>query len=36
MRTAESMNLLIITLINTPGAYPGADAEINGQGQVLA
>lgn len=36
MKTAESMNLPIITLINTPGAYPGADAEINGQGQVLA
>lgn len=36
MKTAESMSIPIITLINTPGAYPGAEAEASGQGQVLA
>ncbi|MDF7669178.1 carboxyltransferase subunit alpha [Lactobacillus sp. ESL0703] len=36
MKTAESLNCPIITLINTPGAYPGADAEASGQGQILA
>ncbi|WEV37155.1 carboxyltransferase subunit alpha [Lactobacillus sp. ESL0677] len=36
MKTAESLHCPIITLINTPGAYPGADAEASGQGQILA
>ncbi|WEV71030.1 acetyl-CoA carboxylase carboxyl transferase subunit alpha [Lactobacillus sp. ESL0785] len=36
MKTAESLNCPVITLINTPGAYPGADAEASGQGQILA
>ncbi|NVY96692.1 acetyl-CoA carboxylase carboxyl transferase subunit alpha [Lactobacillus sp. DCY120] len=36
METASELHLPIITLINTPGAYPGADAEAAGQGQVIA
>ncbi|WEV40503.1 carboxyltransferase subunit alpha [Lactobacillus sp. ESL0681] len=36
MKTAQALNLPIITLINTPGAYPGATAEASGQGQILA
>ncbi|MTV81077.1 acetyl-CoA carboxylase carboxyltransferase subunit alpha [Secundilactobacillus folii] len=36
METAEKLNFPIITLINTPGAYPGADAEASGQGQMIA
>ncbi|UQS84221.1 acetyl-CoA carboxylase carboxyltransferase subunit alpha [Bombilactobacillus thymidiniphilus] len=36
MKIAQAMHAPIITLINTPGAYPDADAEKAGQGQVLA
>nr|WP_290123403.1 carboxyl transferase domain-containing protein [Secundilactobacillus silagei] len=36
MRLAEKLNFPIITLVNTPGAYPGADAEAAGQGQMIA
>lgn len=36
MKTAERLRIPIVTLINTPGAYPGADAEKNGQGQIIA
>ncbi|GAX07789.1 acetyl-CoA carboxylase, carboxyl transferase subunit alpha [Secundilactobacillus silagincola] len=36
MKLAEKLNFPIITLINTPGAYPGADAEASGQGQMIA
>lgn len=36
MKTAESLHVPVVTLINTPGAYPGADAEADGQGQVIA
>ncbi|KRK97979.1 acetyl-coenzyme A carboxylase carboxyl transferase subunit alpha [Secundilactobacillus odoratitofui DSM 19909 = JCM 15043] len=36
MKTADQLNFPIITLINTPGAYPGADAEAAGQGQMIA
>lgn len=36
MKTAASLNIPVITLLNTPGAYPGADAEKSGQGQVIA
>ncbi|GAA3614834.1 acetyl-CoA carboxylase carboxyltransferase subunit alpha [Secundilactobacillus similis] len=36
MHLAEKLNFPIITLINTPGAYPGADAEAAGQGQMIA
>lgn len=36
MRMAERLRVPIVTLINTPGAYPGADAEAAGQGQMIA
>ena len=36
MKTAAKMSVPIVTLINTPGAYPGAEAEKNGQGQIIA
>ena len=36
MRLAERFNLPIVTLIDTPGAYPGIDAEERGQAQAIA
>lgn len=36
MRLAESFNIPIITLIDTPGAYPGIDAEERGQAEAIA
>ncbi|MFQ5482058.1 MAG: acetyl-CoA carboxylase carboxyltransferase subunit alpha [Nitrospinaceae bacterium] len=36
MRLAEKFNLPIITLIDTPGAYPGIDAEEQGQSEAIA
>lgn len=36
MKLAERFNLPIITLIDTPGAYPGVDAEERGQAQAIA
>ncbi|MBA1393943.1 acetyl-CoA carboxylase carboxyl transferase subunit alpha, partial [Lactobacillus sp. XV13L] len=36
MQTAADLNLPIISLINTPGAYPDEQAEAEGQGQVIA
>ncbi|MEO0479504.1 MAG: acetyl-CoA carboxylase carboxyltransferase subunit alpha [Planctomycetota bacterium] len=36
MRLAEKMNLPIVTLINTPGAYPGIGAEERGQAGAIA
>ena len=36
MRLAERFRLPIITLIDTPGAYPGIDAEERGQAQAIA
>jgi acetyl-CoA carboxylase carboxyl transferase subunit alpha len=36
MRLAERFGLPIITLIDTPGAYPGIDAEERGQAQAIA
>ena len=36
MRQAAKFNRPIITLINTPGAYPGVDAEYHGQGYNIA
>ena len=35
-RMAEKFNLPIITLIDTPGAYPGIGAEERGQSQAIA
>ena len=36
MRMAEKFNLPVITFIDTPGAYPGVDAEEKGQAQAIA
>jgi len=36
MRLAEKFNKPIITLIDTPGAYPGIEAEERGQGEAIA
>ncbi len=36
MRLAEKFNIPIITLIDTPGASPGLEAEERGQGEAIA
>ena len=36
MKSAEKFNIPVITLIDTPGAYPGLEAEERGQGQAIA
>lgn len=36
MKMAEKFNKPIITLIDTPGAYPGLEAEERGQGEAIA
>jgi acetyl-CoA carboxylase carboxyl transferase subunit alpha len=36
MRMAEKFNKPVITLIDTPGAYPGMEAEERGQGEAIA
>jgi len=36
MRLAEKFHLPVITLIDTPGAYPGVGAEERGQAQAIA
>jgi acetyl-CoA carboxylase carboxyl transferase subunit alpha len=36
MRLAEKFNKPIITLVDTPGAYPGLEAEERGQGEAIA
>jgi acetyl-CoA carboxylase carboxyl transferase subunit alpha len=36
MRLAEKFNKPIVTLIDTPGAYPGMEAEERGQGEAIA
>ncbi len=36
MKIAEKFNKPIITLIDTPGAYPGIEAEERGQGEAIA
>lgn len=36
MRLAEKFNKPVITLIDTPGAYPGLEAEERGQGEAIA
>ena len=35
-RLAEKMNMPVITLIDTPGAYPGIEAEERGQAEAIA
>lgn len=36
MRMAEKFNVPIVTFIDTPGAYPGLEAEERGQGEAIA
>ena len=36
MKLAERFNKPIVTLIDTPGAYPGLEAEERGQGEAIA
>ncbi|MEC7840495.1 MAG: acetyl-CoA carboxylase carboxyltransferase subunit alpha [Chlamydiota bacterium] len=36
MQLAEKFNLPIVTLLDTPGAYPGLEAEERGQGWAIA
>lgn len=36
MKIAEKFNKPIVTLIDTPGAYPGIEAEERGQGEAIA
>ena len=36
MKQAEKFGRPIITFIDTPGAYPGKDAEERGQGEAIA
>jgi acetyl-CoA carboxylase carboxyl transferase subunit alpha len=36
MKTAERFNIPVLTLIDTPGAYPGLEAEERGQGEAIA
>ena len=36
MKLAEKFNMPIITFIDTPGAYPGIDAESRGQSEAIA
>ncbi|MFN6946760.1 MAG: acetyl-CoA carboxylase carboxyltransferase subunit alpha [Cytophagaceae bacterium] len=36
MKMAEKFNIPIITFIDTPGAYPGLEAEERGQGEAIA
>ena len=36
MKLAEKLRLPVVTLIDTPGAYPGKDAEERGQSEAIA
>ena len=36
MKLAEKFNKPVVTLIDTPGAYPGLEAEERGQGEAIA
>lgn len=36
MKLAEKFRIPVITLIDTPGAYPGLEAEERGQGEAIA
>ncbi|MEL0201343.1 MAG: acetyl-CoA carboxylase carboxyltransferase subunit alpha, partial [Flavobacteriaceae bacterium] len=36
MKKAEKFNLPILCLVDTPGAYPGLEAEERGQGEAIA
>ncbi len=36
MKHAEKFNMPVITFVDTPGAYPGKEAEERGQGEAIA
>jgi len=36
MKMAEKFNIPVVTLIDTPGAFPGLEAEERGQGEAIA
>lgn len=36
MKMAEKFNLPVVTLVDTPGAFPGLEAEENGQAEAIA
>lgn len=36
MKMAEKFNIPVLTLVDTPGAYPGLEAEERGQGEAIA
>jgi acetyl-CoA carboxylase carboxyl transferase subunit alpha len=36
MKSAEKFGIPVVTLIDTPGAYPGLEAEESGQGEAIA
>ena len=36
MKSAEKFNIPIVSLVDTPGAFPGIEAEERGQGQAIA
>jgi len=36
MKSAEKFNIPVVALIDTPGAYPGLEAEERGQGEAIA
>ncbi|MCT6745950.1 acetyl-CoA carboxylase carboxyltransferase subunit alpha [Riemerella anatipestifer] len=36
MKLAEKFNIPVVTFIDTPGAYPGLEAEERGQGEAIA
>ena len=36
MKLAEQFNLPVVTLVDTPGAYPGIDSEERGQSEAIA
>lgn len=36
MKQAEKFNRPVVTFVNTPGAFPGVEAEENGQGEAIA
>ena len=36
MKLAEKFDIPVVTLIDTPGAYPGLEAEERGQGEAIA
>ena len=36
MRMAEKFDIPVVTFVDTPGAYPGLEAEERGQGEAIA